>query len=443
MKKGKFEACSVKTLVLNMFLCLSFVSAVQMAFADEGTQTSSGRGPRAWASKVSDKITNATSGWGVTPKIKPHFYASSGFTSDANLGDTINNDHAWIARVAPGITISLPMERLYSEVDYTYGFSSIQGSHTHSNNSTHALNALMRYDLTSDTALGASNNLQLSELPGAGGKLFMLDTAQGQVQHHFSQSLSAELHDVWQWFNSKFSQPPDHRTDEFKDNGFGGSITYNVTPDLDVSPSFNWHVRRFEHFDNKNYWSTEPSLGSSYKLGPKTTVTGNFGWQHLRFTGDKTEDGLSYGGGIQHLYGRKFVGALNYRRSLQSTFDTNFALQNNALATNLDNLDRDFRVIRTHRINSTGTYNFDERNAFNVFSSFLFANTDAEDNVFEKRDNDEKSMEVGGGYSYRINKYLSLDLGYTFGRRFSTENADRGSYTFHKITAGVNVAVSA
>ena len=142
-----------------------------------------------------------------------------------------------------------------------------------------------------------------------------------------------------------------------------------------------------------------------------------------------------------HTLGSKLVLGLNYQKSLQDTFNSQFVQRvDNPEAGNLDTFDGNFRVVKAHRIDSTATYNFNEKNSVGTFVAFQFVNTDAEDNLKTAEKNDEKTFETGVRYSYRISKYASLDIGYTFGRRFSAmNNSGRTEYTFNKIDGGLNI----
>ena len=389
---------------------------------------------------------------GHRPRVRPHFNFNQGFTSNASIRQR-QADPAWQARVAPGITVSIPSGKLYTEMDYTYGFSTTQGRRTHASLNTHNLSALARYDLSADTVFGVGNNFQISEVPGSGDATFMLETLTAQAKHRLGPKLMATLSDTFQWFRDE-SKLTSRLTNDFADNGVGAGLTYDATSDLSVGPSFNWNVRNFTHRNQKDYWQIQPNLNTSYKLGPKTTVGGNFGWAFRRFkdtigsNSDRTESELVYGATASHLLGRKLVWSLSYAKSLQDTFDTSFVFKDTALATELDNLDRDFRVIKSHRLGSSATYHFDERNSFGIWGDFSFLSGARDDNVVNgphNGKNNEKAMEVGAKYSYRINHYISFDVLYAFGRRFATDsingNDDRRDYTFHKVTGGVNFTV--
>ena len=154
---------------------------------------------------------------------------------------------------------------------------------------------------------------------------------------------------------------------------------------------------------------------------------------------------------MSHLLGRKLIWSVSYAKTLQDTFDTGFVFKETTQATELDNLDRDFRVIKSHRLGSAVTYNFNEKNSAGVWGDFSFLNGEAKDNIAENlsrpasQKNREKAMEVGAKYTYRINRFISFDILYAFGRRFTTDspnvNDSRRDYTFHKVTGGLNIAV--
>lgn len=393
---------------------------------------------------------------GTRPRVKPHFNFNQGFISNANIAKK-QADPAWQARVSPGISISIPSGKLYTEVDYTYSFSTTQGRRTNADINTQNLSALARYDLSADTLFGVGNNFQVSEVPGVGNRTFMLETLTAQVRHRLSTKLTATVSDTFQWYKDR-NKVEERVNNEFVDNGVSGGLTYDATSDLSVSPSFMWNVRDFKERDTKDYWQILPNLNTSYRLGPKTTFAGNFGWALRRFDtkggppylfSGRTESELVYGATVSHLLSRKLVWSLSYAKSLQDTFDTSFVLKDSPEATTLDNLDPDFRVLKSHRIGSAVTYHFNERNSLGGWGDFSFLEGDAGDDVAttggRTAKNNEKSMEIGVKYSYRINRYISLDALYSFGRRFSTENnnvtSDRAPYTFHKVTGGVSLTV--
>lgn len=380
---------------------------------------------------------------GHKPRIRPHFAFNQGFNSNARLGAR-QGDAAWQARVAPGITVSIPSGKLYSEVDYTYGFSTTQGRKTHANINTHNVTALARYDLSSDTAIGVGNNLQLSEVPGTGGDdTFLLNTLTGQVKHRLGPKLTASLGDTVQWFDEKATS----RQHDFIDNGVSAGLSYDATKDLSVGPTFAWNVRHFPEIagDAKDYWQITPGIAASYRLGPKTTLGANFGWAFRKFeVGNDEESELVYGLSASHKLGRKLIWNFAYAKTLQDTFDTGFVFKDTPEATALDNLDRDFRVIKSHRIGTSATYHLNEQNSIGAFGDFQFLTSESGDRIVHANSNDEKAMEIGAKYSYRFNRFITFDVLYAFGRRFSSEpspGAPRNDYTFHKVTGGVNIAI--
>ena len=381
---------------------------------------------------------------GHKPRIRPHFAFNQGFNSNARLGDD-QHDAAWQARVAPGITFSVPSGKLYTEVDYTYAFVTTQGRDTKANTSTHNINALARYSLTEDTTFGVGNNLQFSEVPGEPGKTFVLETAVAQGTHHLGPKLSASVDDTFQWFRDRSSTDRTTRRHTFSDNGVGAALAYDVTSDLSVGPAFRWNIRDFKDVDSKDYWQINPSLVASYRLGPKTTLGGNFGWVFRDFDIGGHENELVWGASASHLLGRKLVWSVGYAKTVTDTFDTSFVFREKAEAVPLDNLDRDFRVLTSHRISSNVMYNFTERQGVGAYGMWQFVDGDREDNVTARpRENNEKEMEVGATYVYRFNRYISFDVLYAFGRRFSGDNnasGGRPDYTYHKATAGVSLTV--
>ena len=93
-----------------------------------------------------------------------------------------------------------------------------------------------------------------------------------------------------------------------------------------------------------------------------------------------------------------------------------------------------------HRLDTSATYNFNEKNSFGFYGGATFINTDTNDNVFTNDENNEKRMELGPKYTYRISKYFSFIAYYTFGRAFEARaNPSREQYTFHKVGGGINV----
>lgn len=466
MKKGKGMAvrvgCSLVVLFVSLFIF------VPLSTADEGSAGGSTGKVSGFLNKLKDPFSGlpnifselSPADVGHKPRIRPHFAFNQGYNSNARLGNK-QADSAWQARIAPGITVSVPSGKLYTEMDYTYGFSTTQGRKTHANISTHNLSALARYDLSTDTIIGVGNNFQISEVPGEGGDTFKLETASAQVQHRLGPKLSASVADTFQWFGdatetTRYSRAGLSRNKEFNnefvDNGVNVGMAYDATSDLSVGPSVAWNIRNFDTADAKDFWQISPGVNASYRLGPKTTVGGNFGWAYRKFSTkvDSTEHSsqseLVYGASVNHLYGRKLVWSVNYGKTLQDTFDTSFVFRDTPESTALDNLDRDFRVIKSHRLGSSVTYNLNEQNSFGVWGDFSFLSGDADDNIIVHRKNEEKAMEVGAKYSYRINRYITFDVLFAFGKRFTSDNPspvtpNRNDYTFHKVAGGVNIAV--
>lgn len=377
---------------------------------------------------------------GHKSRIRPHFNFTQGFISNARLGAN-QADPAWQARVAPGITVSVPSGKLYTEADYTYGFSTTQGRKTHANVSTHNITAMARYDISADTVVGVGNNLQLSEVPGAAGETFLLETATAQAKHRLGEKLGVTLTDTLQFFNDRATS----RQNDFVDNGVGAGFAYDATKDLSVGPTIQWNIRHFDKLDDKSYWQITPGVAASYRLGPKTTVGGNFGWALRVFDkGSNKESELVYGASANHKLGHKFVWSIAYAKSLVDTFDTSFVFKDSAEASALDNLDRDFRVIKSHRIGTSATYHITEKNSVGAFGDVQFLSSEYKDRIVHKNSHDERAMEIGARYSFRFTRYISFDVLYSFGRRFSVEpspGTGRADYTFHKVTGGVNIAI--
>jgi len=442
-------------LICLVFVFSFFVLAAGVSFGAEGGSEGGNwfsNLAKNWGSSMSNMFSEIGSAdAGTKPRIKPHFSTSTSFISNQNFG-TNQGSAAFLARVAPGLGVTFPVgDKLYTEADYVYGLSFTQGRKAAFNVGTHNINALARYDLTSDTVLGASNNIQWSESPDRSGSTFFLETATGEVSHRFDEKLSGRVSDTFQHY-----KPPQSGTSnaqyDFNDNGVATSLSYELTEKLGFGPSFSWNAR---HFDNvtskeKDYWQISPGLGVGYQLGPKTSLAANFGWAYRDFTVGKGhgESELVWGAAVTHLLSKKLVWALNYSKTLQDTFVTDFVnRQDNPTATNFDNLNANFRVVKVHMISTTGTYNFNEKNSVAAFMGWQFTEANAKDNVLRSDSfdrgisNNETTMETGASYGYRLTRYMSVDLGYTFGRRFKSPNdPSRHDYTFHKLTGGLNIS---
>ena len=445
MKEGKRMVREARIVSSLALFIVTFLVFLPVASADEGPAASGGNGggKGGFFSGLSDYFSELSpADVGHKPRIRPHIAFTQGFHSNANLGHD-QGDPAWQARVAPGITFSIPSGKLYTEVDYTYGFSTTQGRKTHANINTHNLNALARYDLSADTIIGVGNNIQFSEVPGEPGEPFILESATAQVKHRISPKLSGSLSDTLQFFEDKSRTRPN----DFVDNGVTGSLSYDVTSDLAAGPSFSWNVRDFQDLDAKDYWQITPGVNVSYRLGPKTTLGGNFGWALRQFSvkqgQNDTQSELVYGASASHKLGQKLIWSVSYAKTITDTFDTSFVFRDKPESSILDNLDREFRVLKSHRLGSSATYNINEKNSVNAFGDFQFISADKKDNFTHKTDGDESAMEIGAGYSYRFNRYITFNALYAFGRRFTAENIPRtrNDYTFHKATAGVDISI--
>jgi hypothetical protein len=387
---------------------------------------------------------------GVKPRIRPHLHGGSGWNSNANVGEKdsgTNSKAGWQARISPGVTLEVPVsEKMYTMLDYTYSFSTTQGPDISENENTHNLGALVRYDYSKDTSLGVNNNFQISDMPNQAGKRFLLETVKPEIQHTFGEKLRSALNYQFQHYRdvgpTDDSDSSTITRDTFNDNSVTGSLTYDVACKLSLTPQFSWHVREYPKTDEKSYWSISPDLGAVYGLGSKTKLTGHFGWGYRRFKDEGNASELLYGAGINHMLGRKFTWAFNYDKTQQDTFDTGFINRDTPIATNLDNYDRHFRTLNVHRFGTTTSYFLNEKNLFSLFGDFSFVQTKESDNIVSSDENDEKKMEIGGMYSYKLTRFLDLRLGYTFGRSFyagSTSNTARTQYTYHKVDAGVNL----
>ncbi len=406
------------------------------------TQTSSGPDSK-WYSSFSKLFSDLSAeDVGAKPRIRPHFDFNQGFVSNANLGSS-QVDAAWQARIAPGISISLPFDRLYAMVDYTYGFSTTQGRETSANNNSHNFDMLLRYDITDSTTIGVTNNIQWSDIPLMPGDTFMMESLVTELNHRFTNKFSSSTKYTFQYFNDRSRSDTTSRENDYSDHGIIEALSYDVSRAINVTPSFAWNIRDFKRIRQKDYWQISPYFDTSYKLGSKTTVGGRFGWAFRQFReGDDHESELIYGASLNHLLGRKFVWNVHYDKRLTDTYDTDFVYREDAETETFDNYDRNFRVIKTHRISTTADYYFTEKISGGAFGTFQFASGEKEDNVVTRKKNHEKEMEVGVRAGYRINRFLSLNMLYAFGRRFSSndeETLSRRTFTYHKVTGGLNI----
>jgi|GEM_PF-1451392 len=421
-------------------------------------QTSSGSGESAWC-KVMGKMPRLVNPFseisvrdaGTKPRIRPHLLTDSSWNSNMTAQRKVTP--GWQARISPGLTLEVPVsDKLYTQLDYTYSFATNQGHKFSNNNNSHNLDAIVRYDMTKDTAFGVRNNFQVSELPDKAGKMFLMETINPEVKHRFGEKLRSSLGYTFQHFrdvtptstaNIYQNDNIDGLTtrDTFNDNGLNTSLTYDVSKKLSVTPNFTWNIRNFSKTPTKDYWQVSPTLGATYGLGSKTTLNGSFGWAYRKFDHGQYDSALVWNAGINHNFGKKLVWGINYGRSLQDTFDTTFIFRDTgSTATNLDNYDRHFRSMTVDRLGTTATYYINEKNNFGLFSDFVFVHTDESDNIISNDKNNEKKMELGCMYMYKLTRYLDFRLGYAFGRDFSASgNPSRSQYTFHKVTAGVNV----
>ncbi len=474
MKMTRFKSKSIHSLLLvfraGLSLLVLTVAATATVRADEGTavteKTQASRSVVPAASETSSSSSDSSAGtgkshwWnqfqdlnmgGLKPRIRPHFYADNSYSS--NSAASRKPDPAWQARVSPGITVDLPFsDKLYSSVDYTYSFATNQGRRIHTHTNSHNIDAMTRYDLSKKTVLGLRNNTQWSEVPGAPGNTFFLETLAPEVKHQIGTKLRTGLSYIYQHFGDTAESASGGSSDFFRggvsndtfnDNGIKATSEYTVGPGLTLGPSFGWNVRDFSKTNSKDYWQIQPQLDGTYTLGSKTKLGAHFGWGYRRFdVGDAYDSTLLYGAKVTHLMGRKFIWDLAYDKTQADTFDTSFVFRpHGAQANILDNYDRHYRVIHNHRIGTSMTYNINEKNSANVYGGFQFSNAGSNQNVFSNDRLREKMMAVGAGYVYRLTRYVSLLLNYEFARSFQTrDNPSRSIFSMHKVTAGVNVA---
>lgn len=387
---------------------------------------------------------------GNKPRLKTRMYTLTGYTSNGNL-DSNQASSAWLARVSPGLSLEMPIgDRLYTEIDYTYSFATIQGRNIHENTNSHHLQGLARYALTDATQLGLKQSIQWSELPGtSAGNMFTLNSTTAEITHRFSDILDAYLSDTYQWFQDETESDEGLFNQQYNDNGVAGGVNYEVTDRITLTPNAGWNIRNFAALDSKDYWQARYQLNGKYELGTQTTLTGFFGHNIRNFSkgsgADDTENNLIWGAGIINNVTHKLSVDLDYTHNAVDTFDTGFLNSTTAEATNADNLDRNFRIMTTHRIKAGTNYYINEKNRVSLWGDLQFVNAAAEDNVVRLNNGDEVTMEFGPTYSYRINEYMNLDVAYTFGRRMFADDSGGGSnrsdYTFNKATAGLNFAL--
>jgi len=367
---------------------------------------------------------------GTRVRIRPHFSTSTAYNSNATLIGNGDTDSAFQYRLSPGISVEYPVGRLFTMADYTYSFAGSQGKKVDYTTNTHNFSALARYEVSQDTNVGLSNNIQLSETPLGGGDLFILETAILSATHRFGERLTGTVSDTFQWFDDRGNLAPKYKNSGFIDNGVKGELAYDVSENLKVGPSVTWNIRDFDQDEAKNYWQIDPRLQATYGIGTKLTLRGNVGWQYRKFDNqgksDDNEWTIAYGVGLSYLFSNKLSWTLDYNRSLQDTFDTGFVLREGSQASTLDNLDREYRVLRSDRINTRILYNINEKMSASAYGGVQFIDSEREDNVFSEFDeSDESAMEIGASFIYRLTSYLSLSLDYSFGRRFSTDNEAR------------------
>jgi len=397
----------------------------------------------AFAGMVGDMFSEVSAAdAGTKARLRPHLYMSSGYMSNQALDDK-KTDSAWEARISPGIKAEIPWGRLYTEVDFTYSFSTSQSKKDDNNNSTYNLAVLSNYEISPATSIGVSNNLQLSEVPNESGRTYTTETARAQMSHRFSDVLRGDIYDQFQWYDDRATQTSAQLSNEYVDNAVGGKLMYKVSDILELGPSFSWNVRTFDVNTAKDYWQIKPALVALYDVGPRTRVRAHFGWTLRDFDEGDSENELNYGVGMSHNLSNRSVWNLDYSYSLQDTFDTRILERDGSTGATLDNLDRSFRVIKSHRLGTSVKYNLDEKNTVSAFVDFQMNDADGSDNTISTVDNDEKAMETGVKYVYRLSRTTSLDLSYTFGRKFSAnDDVDTGSnhYTFHKANMGLNIS---
>jgi len=384
--------------------------------------------------------------FGNKPRLKTHFGATSSFTSDADLTDK-ETSPAWLARASAGLTLELPIgERLYTEADYTFSFGSAQGGEVSATTVTHNARLLARYKLTEDTQLGLKHNIAWSQIPGTlDEEMFILNSTTAEVSHRFSDILVGNVSDTFQWFEDKNDSTDGSLNQEFMDNTVDAGLAYDVSERVTLSPSASWGIRNFSNIEGKDYWNVAYKLGASYEVGPQTTLYTHVGHNIRQFNqgSNQNDQAIIYGASVVNSISRRLAWSLSYDRNVADTFDTSFLNREGREATNLDNLDRNFRVMRTNRFGTAASYNMTERHTFRLFGDLLFTETEAEDNVVRLTENDETMLEFGPSYSYRLNKYVSFDLRYVFGRRFSNDDSGSGrqNYTFNNFGGGLTLSV--
>lgn len=371
-------------------------------------------------------------------KITPHLAFSTEYFSNIYLTDK-NKKGSLVQKVSPGLSVKIPLERLYLVTDILSQYNYMNQTHKHT--WEYEGRQLIRYDLSKATSVGASYNYSRGDFFDAlPDQQYDLAQTQAMLSHEFSPRLKFTLLGNREEYGTHIKGGKSIYSDYTQYDG-GFNLTGKLTPATTLGASYLYADRSFHDAAIKNYQTQNGSFSITHKITPRTSLGANVGYQFRDYKTGKNASGISYGSNLQMILSKVSTLNIDYSHDFQDTF---YPIDQNELRnpfvtneTLSDQLADNYRYLITDSFGASLRYNLTERDMVTVSGRFLRMTSDQGLGAFAGTKLKESDYYSGMDYAHKFAPWLSVNIKGSYGAL--TSNV-REKYNYYTGSGGVVIS---
>ena len=373
-------------------------------------------------------------------KIKPSLEATTAYHTNIELKakDTKSD---WITYIKPGISLQMPVEKLYMELDYFPTFACF-AKHHDSNYKADTLKGLVRYNFGPHLSVGLEDNYTETEVPGEPGEVYRINTLGCAFKYQVEQKWSSSIG----YQKEKFTDPTEE--EEFA-NYEGEKISLefknNFTPRTALKAGYVFYQRDFTKSSVKDYDSLSLSLGLTHKFSRLWSGSIIPTWEYRNYPEAEQEAERLWGVKANlKASGYKLKFGVNYSFQLS---DTVISPEEGVEPYNLSELMQfyyNYRYAKVERYGVDVSYKVSHALKLNAgvarqVNSYPDEIVLTNDKIAERPETWKTTFDVyQAGFDFQLNKWVSLGIKYQHVYR---DNEPGDNYDYDIISGGIKASI--
>jgi len=373
-------------------------------------------------------------------KLRPSLSTSSEYHSNINL--THKHKGSMIYRVTPGLTLQVPLERVFFQMDTDVRYMNVErGDSIWTGHGR----ALLRYSLNNRSSLGLSHDFSRGELYNfTSGNWFDLHQSEFSIKHQLDPQLAISLAGNQEKYETHIKDGVEGFTDYHQ---YGGKfiVDNKFTPSTTASLTGIYAKRTFNDFVGKDYKSWTGTLSVSQKLNPRITVGAYGGYTGRDYKIYQNAQEMVYGSDFNFILSNLSTFRISYSHGLQDTFypkDTTLLKNHFDTDETLENLLPDnYRYFETDHIAANLTYHFTDKDTIDIGGAYMSSHSGQDQpfvmNLVDRRYLKERAYYSGLSYSHKFTPWLAFDVKGSYGARVSKA---REKYDYYTASSGMSLS---